>query len=374
MKNALGDIGEPAVDSLRSNLADLIAGLDCQAGAILARSSSSDVSILLRHGLSDEAADAYASFWHRRDPWLAALRGPFSGRAMRGEELVGARLLRGSEFYGGWLVPNGLSSAGFAEIMPSANGTLLLCLWRAAGVGPLSKGDVAVLRAFARSFALVLNQQEVATTAAVASELLGRSLVPIAVVAGDSTLLWSNAAAAALWGQNGPLRRVAGKIGLRHASLAPRFAALILNTAQPGARAAIAALQTDAGVLPIRLQPLVLPSGQYVVTLTGSITSNALPGPGTIAAALGLTRTQAEVATLLCRGIETAAIAERLGISQNTLNGHLRELYDRLSVANRVQAVVRILSAATSLTLLAPVGPQGGSDAPCAPFEGHTPK
>jgi DNA-binding CsgD family transcriptional regulator len=373
MKNALGDIGEPAVESLRSNLTDLIAGLDCQAGAILARSSS-DVSFLLRHGLSDEAADAYTSFWHRRDPWLAALRGPFSGRAMRGEELVGARLLRGSEFYSGWLVPNGLSSAGFAEIMPSANGPLLLCLWRGVGVGPLSKGDVAVLRAFARSFALVLSQQEVATTAAVASELLGRSVVPIAVVAGDSTLLWSNTAAAGLWGQDGPLRRVGGKISLRHTCLAPRFAALILNIAQPGSRAALAALQTDEGVLPIRLQPLVLPSGQHVVTLTGSITSNVLPGPGTIAAALGLTRTQAEVATLLCRGLDTAAIAQRLGISQNTLNGHLHDLYDRLSATNRVQAVVRILSASASLTLFAPAGSQGGSDAPCAPFEGHTSK
>ncbi len=355
MKNALGDIGEPAVESLRSNLTDLIAGLDCQAGAILARSSS-DVSFLLRHGLSDEAADAYTSFWHRRDPWLAALRGPFSGRAMRGEELVGARLLRGSEFYS------------------SANGPLLLCLWRGVGVGPLSKGDVAVLRAFARSFALVLSQQEVATTAAVASELLGRSVVPIAVVAGDSTLLWSNTAAAGLWGQDGPLRRVGGKISLRHTCLAPRFAALILNIAQPGSRAALAALQTDEGVLPIRLQPLVLPSGQHVVTLTGSITSNVLPGPGTIAAALGLTRTQAEVATLLCRGLDTAAIAQRLGISQNTLNGHLHDLYDRLSATNRVQAVVRILSASASLTLFAPAGSQGGSDAPCAPFEGHTSK
>jgi DNA-binding CsgD family transcriptional regulator len=127
-------------------------------------------------------------------------------------------------------------------------------------------------------------------------------------------------------------------------------------------------------VLPIRLQPLVLPSGQHVVTLTGSITSNVLPGPGTIAAALGLTRTQAEVATLLCRGLDTAAIAQRLGISQNTLNGHLHDLYDRLSATNRVQAVVRILSASASLTLFAPAGSQGGSDAPCAPFEGHTSK
>jgi DNA-binding CsgD family transcriptional regulator len=367
------DKGAARVSGLSQTLADLTEALDCQAGAILARSGS-DTSFVIRHGLSDEAAESYTRFWHRRDPWLAALRGPFSGRAVRGEDLVGARLLRGSEFHGGWLAPNGFGTAAFAEIMPSADGTLLLCLWRAAGAGPLAKGDVGVLRAFAASVSLLLKQQEVAAGALVAGELLGRSMVPTALVGGDCTLLWANPAASALWGPEGPFRRVGGRIGLRHASLAQRFVAMILNAAQPGARAAIAALQTDEGVLPIRVQPLVLPSFGQVVALIGGIAGNALPGPGTISASLGLTRTQAEVAALLCRGLDTAAIADRLGISHNTLNGHLRELYERLHVSNRVQAVVRVLSSAASLTLLAPATAKDAGDAPCAPFEPYTPK
>jgi DNA-binding CsgD family transcriptional regulator len=145
----------------------------------------------------------------------------------------------------------------------------------------------------------------------------------------------------------------------------------VADAAAPGARATILGLATDNGVLPIRLQPLVRGSNQVIVALIGGPAHAPVPSAVTIAAALGLTRAQAEVAALLCRGLETSAISARIGISPNTLNGHLRELYDRLQASNRVQAVVRVLGAAAALTLLSPAVAQAQQ---AAGPDAHTPK
>jgi DNA-binding NarL/FixJ family response regulator len=54
--------------------------------------------------------------------------------------------------------------------------------------------------------------------------------------------------------------------------------------------------------------------------------------------ALGLTRRQAEVLQLLATGVGERDIAERLGISQRTVQKHLEHCYRRLGVGDRSQA------------------------------------
>jgi len=351
-------LGSNAAEGLQTTLADLVHGLGCRAGAILSRRGG-EVTVLASYGLPDDAVAAYATTWHRRDPWLGALVGPAGGRAFRGEDLVGSRLLKGSEFHEHWLAANGLGSAGLAEIGRLADAHGLLYVWRAAGAKSLSASDTQLLRAVAGSLALALHRSDTADGATMAEELVSRSSVPIVLLRGDCTIVWSNAAATALWSGTGPLRRVGNRLSHRNASHAQRFAQLVADAAAPAARAAILGLQSEDGILPIKLQPLLLRSGQQVVALSAGPPQAGVPNAAMIAAALGLTRAQAEVAALLCRGLETAAISQRIGISQNTLNGHLRELYGRLRATNRVQAVVKVLAASAALSLLSPPAPSG---------------
>lgn len=356
------------LEQLQPTLAEIAAGLGCAAGAIFARTPDG-VEVRAAVGLSPEAIEAYLAQWQRRDPWLSALRGPFAGRVFRGEDLVGTRLMRGSEFHARWLEPNGLDHAIFAEIAEAGAMLELLCLWRPKGARAFSRGEARLVGAVAGMLGMLMRQRELAGGAQIAAELVAQSSVPIVLLRSDGTIVWSNAAAAALWSGEGPLRRACGRLALRHAGHAARFAQSIASVAAPGGRPAMLGVQTEEGIAALRLQPLILRSGGTVVALTGYLPGMGVPTAATIAAALGLTRAQAEVAVLLCHGLETAAISARIGVSQHTLNGHLRDLYGRLRASNRVQAVVRVLGASVALSLLAPPGGANGGAG-----EQHTPK
>ncbi len=54
-----------------------------------------------------------------------------------------------------------------------------------------------------------------------------------------------------------------------------------------------------------------------------------------------LTDRELEVLQLLAEGVTTTSIATRLFISQKTVKNHLAAIYDKLSVTDRTQAVVR---------------------------------
>jgi PAS domain S-box-containing protein len=65
---------------------------------------------------------------------------------------------------------------------------------------------------------------------------------------------------------------------------------------------------------------------------------------------LELTARQYEVLGLLADGLGTAAIAERLGVAEETARNHIRAIFRQLDVHSRLEAVVR----AYSLGLLQP--------------------
>jgi DNA-binding CsgD family transcriptional regulator len=340
-------------------LADLAHGLDCAAAAVVLRTSH-NLAVAVWHGLSHAAVEAYVAHWHRLDPWLQALSGPFAGRALCGADLSRAKSRHTSTFNASWLSPNGLGSAGIAEITEAHGVSVLLCVWRRAGARSLSRADAILLRSLASALALILSERAVAPRTAAAAAVANCAAAPVFVLHGDSTLVWANAAAETLWTQGGPLRRAGPKIVHRAASQTHRFAQAVADAAVASAHPLVFGLDTDSGPVPLRLQPLALSPTRWGVALVAPPRRATPPEAGTIAVALGLTRTQSEVAVLLCRGLETAEIASLIGISPNTLNGHLRDLYLRLRAANRVQAVVRILSACAALSMLSSPARAGG--------------
>jgi len=55
-----------------------------------------------------------------------------------------------------------------------------------------------------------------------------------------------------------------------------------------------------------------------------------------------LTRREAEVMALVSKGLSNKKIASELHISLNTLKVHIRNLYGKMGVENRAQALVKI--------------------------------
>jgi DNA-binding NarL/FixJ family response regulator len=58
-----------------------------------------------------------------------------------------------------------------------------------------------------------------------------------------------------------------------------------------------------------------------------------------------LTEREREVLTLIAQGLTNAAIAEQLVLSPKTVRNYISEIFAKLQVADRVQAVLRARSA-----------------------------
>ena len=63
------------------------------------------------------------------------------------------------------------------------------------------------------------------------------------------------------------------------------------------------------------------------------------PGPS---AADGLTQREREVALLVADGLRSREVAERLGIASQTVKSHLKTIFDKLGVRNRVELARRL--------------------------------
>lgn len=56
-----------------------------------------------------------------------------------------------------------------------------------------------------------------------------------------------------------------------------------------------------------------------------------------------LSRRQKQVLNLMCEGLTNKFIAKRLGISPGTVKVHAGLVFRRMGVANRAQAIVKVL-------------------------------
>jgi DNA-binding CsgD family transcriptional regulator len=59
--------------------------------------------------------------------------------------------------------------------------------------------------------------------------------------------------------------------------------------------------------------------------------------------AYGLTRQEQTVTSLVCRGMSTREISERLQISANTVQDHLKSIFTKTGVRSRRELVTAIL-------------------------------
>ena len=74
------------------------------------------------------------------------------------------------------------------------------------------------------------------------------------------------------------------------------------------------------------------------------------PGPGTAPQAFPeLTEREREVLTLIAQGVNNKEIAERLVISAKTVSNHITNIFSKLQVADRAQAIIRARDAGLGL-------------------------
>jgi DNA-binding CsgD family transcriptional regulator len=71
------------------------------------------------------------------------------------------------------------------------------------------------------------------------------------------------------------------------------------------------------------------------------------PSPAELASVLmmayGLTKQEQVLTGLVCRGLSTGEIADRLHITSNTIQDHLKSIFDKTGVSSRRELVALIL-------------------------------
>jgi DNA-binding NarL/FixJ family response regulator len=77
--------------------------------------------------------------------------------------------------------------------------------------------------------------------------------------------------------------------------------------------------------------------------------------------AYGLTKQEQTVTRFVCRGLSTREIAERLHITANTVQDHLKSIFDKTGVRSRRELVTAILQEQYLPRAMArkPIGPTG---------------
>jgi DNA-binding NarL/FixJ family response regulator len=77
--------------------------------------------------------------------------------------------------------------------------------------------------------------------------------------------------------------------------------------------------------------------------------------------AYGLTKQEQVLTALVCRGLSTSAIAARLHITPNTIQEHLKSIFEKTGVSSRRELVTTILQEQYLPRVMAnnPIGPSG---------------
>jgi DNA-binding CsgD family transcriptional regulator len=89
------------------------------------------------------------------------------------------------------------------------------------------------------------------------------------------------------------------------------------------------------------------------------------PSPAELAPVLmmvyGLTKQEQVLTGLVCRGLSTGEIADRLRITPNTIQDHLKSIFDKTGVSSRRELVVSILQEQYLPMAMTgqPIGPSG---------------
>jgi len=96
----------------------------------------------------------------------------------------------------------------------------------------------------------------------------------------------------------------------------------------------------------LRIEVTAIGKGRTQLHLWREGVPTAVPSPGEVppqaAAADGLTQREREVALLVADGLRSREVAERLGIASQTVKSHLKTIFDKLGVRNRVELARRL--------------------------------
>lgn len=292
-----------------------------------------------------------------RSPWFLSSGEYWPGRVMTGDELTGSLDLRRTDFYRGFLQPQGLLHLLCGVIDQRERGAHVLAVYRAETQAPFDAADKARLAPLLEHITLSMHSQwRWQESHELALALLGLSdhdAHPAILVAADGEPLHVNVAAAQLLGERRGLVVDGGRLAAAHPGdrrlLADTLARVALQDPSPGAsRPAVLTMAAPHGEPPVVV--VVRPVGAVFRRQAGRARPLALvavrgthalhdPAHCVFAHQYELTAAQAKVCALVFAGQPLAAIARQLGLSENTVRSHLKQIFLKTDTHGQMELV-----------------------------------
>lgn len=289
-------------------------------------------------GVPQEAQASYIAEYHRHDLLTqAAFRA--GGRVVTSEEVVQGLDFRRHVFWNEFSRPHTGAWHGMAASLGDRPG--LLIATRAERQANFDLRDQSALAALTHQLgrALALGER-IAGERLAALALDGLALAAV-VVNGAGTLLHANPAAEALLRHRGQ-RLAAGGQALPGLADRPRLLALLRRLGEGGGHLREGPLLIQVAPLPAGLRPPGLMPAEGLALLTlRDLAPPALP-PARLAAMLGLTRAECEVAALLLAQLSGSEIARRRGTGEETVRSQIAALQAKLGARNQRELLLRL--------------------------------
>ncbi len=308
-------------------------------------------------GAKPEFERSYLERFLEHDPWRDRAHAMPEGSVSTGEHLLPAAELERSEFYRGWMEPQDLlHPLGAILHKPDGEARSVITAFRRKSDDPFGADDLELLKRLVPHLQRVLAIHRALRTAELvrdaALETLDRMPEGWILLGPDASVLATNRRAQQILERGDTLRLVGGRLSAVAEAPAERLRQLL-------ERATDARGEPTGGAI-----ELTSPAGDSLRVVSSPPRSAASDATGRRAAAVlfvgapdageqtvdqlrsayGLTHAEGRVARRLAEGQRLSEIARDLGISINTVRGHLKQVFAKTGTHRQAELVRLVLS------------------------------
>jgi DNA-binding CsgD family transcriptional regulator len=334
------------------------------ARALIALQDAHTAKVALFEAPNMDAAaqTAYAQYYSIVNPWTRHLDQLSAGNLHTTDMLMPDRELRKTEFYSGWLRPNGISSGSGCAILKDASRLMIFSFLNSPHAEAFVEDELQLMRHllphFQRAAQLRRQFAQIELKSNWATESLNRLSVAVLLLDVACRVVFLNNRAAEMLKTTRTLYLDA--VGCLRAARVNDDSALarLINNAQglqlrrgtgAGGMLKIDATETHPG-LSILIAPFNLCTGlstrfgPYVTAFVTVGQQAPAPDPELLASLYGLTATEGRILSKLATGLSTKAIATAHGVSLNTVRNQVQHLLEKTGTHRQSSLLARVLA------------------------------
>jgi DNA-binding CsgD family transcriptional regulator len=308
-------------------------------------------------GAKPEFERSYVERFLEHDPWRARAAATPGGAVSTGERLLASSDLERSEFYRGWMEPQDLlHPVGALLHKPDGEARSLLAAFRRKSDEPFGPGDLAFVKGLVPHLQRVLAIHRALRAAEsvrdAALETLDRLPEGWILLAPDASVLATNRSARQILERGDALRLAGGRLAASAEASRQRLRDLLARALDTGSAPTGGAIELASPLgeslhvvsSPLRNAHADADHSAAAVVFVSVPDAGGEQTVDQLRNVYGLTHAEGRVARRLAEGQRLSEISRDLGISINTVRGHLKQVFAKTGTHRQAELVRLVLS------------------------------